>query len=431
VITAEPFDQSLVTPGLVGADLDAIADELGTPLFVYDEDELRRRCREYVAELGDGAVAYAGKAFLCTAMARLVAEEGLHLDVATGGELHVALRADFPAERIVMHGNNKSVDELVAALDAGVGRIVVDSFDELDRLDALLEKRGTASPQSVLVRVTPGVEAHTHEFIETGTEASKFGFTVTDGVALAAATRVAESDRLHLAGLHCHIGSQIERLDAYARAIEIVIGIAAEVERATGQTIEELNVGGGLGARYLADDPVLSVVEYARTLREALEGAVRTTGLSARPALRVEPGRSIAAPSAVTLYRVGTIKEIPGIGTYVAVDGGMSDNPRPVLYGAGYEAYLPARIDEPRPLRCNVVGKHCEQGDVIVLGAQLPAGVRVGDLLATPTTGAYGYAMASNYNKVPRPAVAFLRDGAARVVIRRETPEDLVRLDTP
>jgi diaminopimelate decarboxylase len=429
VITAEPFDQSLVPPGLLAADLEAIAAELGTPVFLYDEDELRKRCRDYVAELGEGAVAYAGKAFLCTAMARLVAEEGLHLDVATGGELHVARSADFPPERIVMHGNNKSVAELEAALDAAVGRIVVDSFDEIDRLEALLAGRSAAAPQSVLVRVTPGVEAHTHEFIETGTEASKFGFTVTEGVALAAATRVAKSPALHLAGLHCHIGSQIERLDAYVRAIEIVIGIAAEVERATEQVIEELNVGGGLGARYLADDPALSVAEYARTLREALEGAVRTSGLSARPALRVEPGRSIAAPSAVTLYRVGTIKEIPGIGTYVAVDGGMSDNPRPVLYGAGYEAYLPSRVDEPRPLRCNVVGKHCEQGDVIVQGAQLPSGVQVGDLLATPATGAYGYAMASNYNKVPRPAVAFLRDGEARIVVRRETAEDLVRLD--
>lgn len=429
MITAEPFDRTLVPPGILGADLEAIALELGTPLFLYDEEELRRRCREYVTELGDDTVAYAGKAFLCTAMARLVAEEGLHLDVATGGELHVARNAEFPPERIVMHGNNKSVDELGGALDAGVGRIVVDSFDELARLERLLDERGIADPQPVLVRVTPGVEAHTHEFIETGTEASKFGFTVTDGVALAAATRVTESPRLRLAGLHCHIGSQIERLDAYARAIEIVIGVAAALERATATVIDELNVGGGLGARYLADDPRLSVAEYARTLRDALEGAVRTSGLSARPALRVEPGRSIAAPSAVTLYRVGTVKEVPGIATFVAVDGGMSDNPRPVLYGAGYEAYLPARIDEPRPLRCNVVGKHCEQGDVIVQGAQLPAGVQVGDLLATPSTGAYGYAMASNYNKVPRPAVAFLRDGEVRVVVRRETPEDLVRLD--
>jgi diaminopimelate decarboxylase len=261
VITADPFDRTLVAPGLLEADLEAIADELGTPLFVYDEDELRRRCSEYVAELGDDAVAYAGKAFLCTAMARLVAEEGLHLDVATGGELHVARNADFPPERIVMHGNNKSVHELVAALDAGVGRIVVDSFDELDRLESLLADRGAASPQPVLVRVTPGVEAHTHEFIETGTEASKFGFTVTDGVALAAATRVAESGRLHLAGLHCHIGSQIERLDAYARAIQIVIGIAAEVERATDGAVE---LGPGTLYRSLKEMAEARLIEEVR-----------------------------------------------------------------------------------------------------------------------------------------------------------------------
>jgi diaminopimelate decarboxylase len=427
VITQAPFDTTLVPPGLLAADLDAIAADLGTPLFLYDEEELRRRCREYVEHFGAGAVTYAGKSFLCTAMARLVEEEGLHLDVATGGELHVALNAGFPAARIVFHGNNKSADELQLALDAGVGRVVADSGDELDRLEALA--RGRTDPIAVLVRVTPGVEAHTHEFIETGTEASKFGFTVTNGIALAAACRVAQSPALRLAGLHCHIGSQIERLDAYARAVEIVVALAAEIERACDASIEELNLGGGLGARYLADDPVLEVSEYARTLREAFARAAEAAGLRARPRIVVEPGRSIAAPAGITLYRVGTIKEIPGIGTYVAVDGGMSDNPRPVLYGAGYEAYLPARVDEPRPLRCNVVGKHCEQGDVIVAGACLPEPVRIGELLATPATGAYGYAMASNYNKVPRPAVAFVRDGQARVVVRRETPEDLVRLD--
>jgi diaminopimelate decarboxylase len=427
VITQAPFDTTLVPPALLAADLEAIAGELGTPLFLYDEEELRRRCRQYVEHFGTGAVTYAGKSFLCTAMARLVEEEGLHLDVATGGELHVALNAGFPAARIVFHGNNKSTDELRLALDAGVGRIVVDSNDELDRLETL--SRGRSEPIAVLVRVTPGVEAHTHEFIETGTEASKFGFTVTNGIALAAAGRVAVSSEFELVGLHCHIGSQIERLDAYARAVEIVVALAAEIERECGASIAELNLGGGLGARYLVDDPVLEVADYARALREAFEQAAAATGLEARPRLVVEPGRSIAAPSGITLYRVGTIKEIPGIGTYVAVDGGMSDNPRPVLYGAGYEAYLPARVGEPRPLRCNVVGKHCEQGDVIVAGACLPEPVRIGDLLATPTTGAYGYSMASNYNKVPRPAVAFVRDGQARVVIRRETQEDLVRLD--
>ena len=425
-----PLDLSLLPPALRAMDAAALAEQFGTPLFVYDEAEIRRRAQEYVTHFGTDAVAYAGKAFLCGAMVRLVADEGLHLDVATGGELYVALQAGFPASRIVMHGNNKSADELAAALDAGVGRIVVDSHDELDRLEAAATPRvaGGAPLPTVLVRVTPGVEAHTHEFIETGTEASKFGFTVSAGVALAAAIRVAASPVLDFAGLHCHIGSQIERLDAYGRAIEIVMELGAEIERATGQGIRELNLGGGLAARYVAGDPVVTVAEYAAALRAAVTSAAAARGI-AEPRLMVEPGRSIVAATAVTLYRVGTVKEIPGIGTYVAVDGGMSDNPRPVLYGAGYEAYLPSRIGEPRPLRCSVVGKHCEQGDVIVTEAQLPEGVAPGDLLATPTTGAYGYSMASNYNKVPRPAVVFLGDSGARLVIRRETLEDLVRLD--
>ena len=423
-----PLDRTLVPPALQDAGmLEALAAELGTPLFVYDEDDLRRRCREYVSTFGAGNVAYAGKAFLCVAMARLVAEEGLHLDVATGGELHVALHAGFPPERIVFHGNNKSTAELTAALDAGVGRIVADSFDELDRLERLATGR-SASP-SVLVRVTPGVEAHTHEFIETGTLDSKFGFTTHDGVALEAARRVVESPALRFGGLHCHIGSMIERLDAYARAVAIVIDLCAAIEESTGTRVEELNMGGGLAARYLATDPLMSLAEYESTLRTTLKECVASAGIGEVPRLTVEPGRSISAPAAITLYRVGTVKAIPHGRTYVAVDGGMSDNPRPVLYGAGYEAYLPDRIDEPRPLVCSIAGKHCEQGDLVVTDARLPDGVRVGDLLAVPVTGAYGYAMASNYNKVPRPAVVFVRDGQARVVVRRETPDDLVRLD--
>ena len=423
-----PLDRTLVPPALQDPGmLEALAAELGTPLFVYDEDDLRRRCREYVSTFGAGNVAYAGKAFLCVAMARLAAEEGLHLDVATGGELHVALHAGFPPERIVFHGNNKSTAELTAALDAGVGRIVADSFDELDRLERLANER-SARP-SVLVRVTPGVEAHTHEFIETGTLDSKFGFTTHDGVALEAARRVVESPALRFGGLHCHIGSMIERLDAYARAVAIVIDLCAAIEESTGTRVEELNMGGGLAARYLATDPLMSLAEYESTLRTTLKECVANAGIGEVPRLRVEPGRSISAPAAITLYRVGTVKAIPHGRTYVAVDGGMSDNPRPVLYGAGYEAYLPDRIDEPRPLVCSIAGKHCEQGDLVVTDARLPDGVRVGDLLAVPVTGAYGYAMASNYNKVPRPAVVFVRDGQARVVVRRETPDDLVRLD--
>jgi diaminopimelate decarboxylase len=423
-----PLDRALVPPALQdGGALEALARDHGTPLFVYDEADMRRRCHEYVANFGAGNVAYAGKAFLCSAMARLVADEGLQLDVATGGELHVALRAGFPADRIIFHGNNKSTEELEQALDAGVGRVVADSSDELDRLEHLATGRSTRP--HVLVRVTPGVEAHTHEFIETGTDESKFGFIAAGGVALAAALRVARSPALELAGLHCHIGSQIYVLESYRLAMEIVVALAGEIEAEGGTPVRELNLGGGLGVRYLRDDPDHTVAEYAATVRNACDAAVTATGLERPPRLMVEPGRSISGPAAVTLYRVGTVKEIPGGRTYVAVDGGMSDNPRPVLYGAGYEAYLPTRINEPRPLVCSVAGKHCEQGDLVVADARLPEGVRVGDLLAVPVTGAYGYAMASNYNKVPRPAVVFVREGKARVVVRRETPEDLVRLD--
>ena len=412
-MSSEPFDPTILPPGLRDLDLEPLAAEFGTPLFIYDEQHLRARARDYVQQFGAGNVAYAGKAFLCGAMVRLVEEAGLHLDVATGGELSVALGVGFPAERLVFHGNNKSDDELIAARDAGVGRVVVDSFDELDRL----ERIGFGG--EVLVRVTPGVEAHTHEFIETGTDTSKFGFTVSTGAAHDAVARVVASPALRFGGVHAHIGSQVFRLDSYAAAAAVVGRFANDCERATGAEIPVVNLGGGLGARYLESDPDPSIAEYAAALR---------TGIGDRE-IMVEPGRSIAAVAGLTVYRVGTVKPIPGGRTYVAVDGGMSDNPRPVLYGAGYEAYLPARRDADRSLHCSVAGKHCEQGDVIVPDAQLPADVTVGELLVTPVTGAYGYSMASNYNKVPRPAVVFVRDGAARVVVRRETFADLSRLD--
>jgi diaminopimelate decarboxylase len=408
-----PLDPTLLPAALRAADLEALARDFGTPLFVYDEAHLRARCREYLDAFGAGNVAYAGKAFLSGAMVRLVAEEGLHLDVATGGELYVALHAGFPPARLVMHGNNKSEAEIERARDAGVGRIVADSSDEIDRLERL------GFGGEVLVRVTPGVEAHTHEFIQTGTDDSKFGFTVSTGAAADAVARVAASTALRFGGIHAHIGSQVFRMDSYAEAAGVVARFADECERTTGVGIPVVNLGGGLGARYVAADPDPSVTEYAAALR---------TGIGERRVM-VEPGRSIAAVAGITIYRVGTVKRIPGGRTYVAVDGGMSDNPRPVLYGAGYEAYLPREPGAERTLRCTVAGKHCEQGDVIVADARLPDDVAVGDLLVTPVTGAYGYSMASNYNKVPRPAVVFVRDGDARVVVRRETDADLVRLD--
>ncbi len=410
-----------------GVDLAGIAEEFGTPCFVYDEDEIRMRCAAYRARFGDGA-AYASKAFLCVAMARLVDEEGLHLDVATGGELFVARHANFPASRIVFHGNNKSERELHAALEAEVGRIVADSDDELRRLETLVAA-GLPAPR-VQIRVKPGVEAHTHEYIETGSEDSKFGFSLEAGEALAAVRRIVDRGVLRFAGLHCHIGSHVYRLDSFTRTVEKMVALVRAVETEAGALVDELNLGGGLGVRYLPEDAPPSIDGYASVVTESVAKALADAGVRSRPMLMVEPGRSIVATAGVTLYTVGTIKHA-GTRTYIAVDGGMSDNLRPVTYGAQYESFLPARATADRPLVATIAGKHCEQGDIIVRDACLPADVSVGDILATPVTGAYGYSMASNYNKVPRPAVVFVRDGSARVVVRRETDDDLVRLDRP
>ena len=395
-----------------GCDLVDLAGEYGTPLFVYDEAHLRARCREAVAAFGDG-VAYASKAFLCEAMARLAHEEGMHLDVATGGELFVARRAGVPADRLVMHGNNKSGAELAMALDEGVGRIVVDSFDELDRLDAIAT--ATGSRPRVLLRITPGVEAHTHEFIATGQDDSKFGFTASSGLATAAVERAVASDSVELVGLHAHIGSQVFEVGAFARAIEVLADFAAPFGLA------ELSVGGGLGVPYVEGESAPSITEWASGIRAVCEAAGVTASVSA------EPGRAIVAAAAVTLYTVGTIKDLPGIRTYVAVDGGMSDNPRPVLYGSGYETFLPRATAAERSRPVRVVGKHCESGDLLVREGWVPDDLVVGDVLATPVTGAYGHAMGSNYNHVLRPAVVFVANGDARMVVRRETFEDLVR----
>jgi diaminopimelate decarboxylase len=397
-----------------GVDVLELAAEFGTPLFVYDEAHLRARCREAVAAFGDG-VAYASKAFLCAAMARLVDEEGMDIDVATGGELHVALAAGVAASRLVLHGNNKSTEELRTALKVGVGRIVVDSFDELDRLDALASE-GFAAP-TVLIRVTPGVDAHTHEFVMTGQEDSKFGFGWHSGAAAAAVERARRSDSVELAGLHMHIGSQVFVAENFAHAVETVASLAREVD------LPELCVGGGLGVAYVEGEVAPSITEWA----DAIHDVARAAGIQAR--ITAEPGRSIAAQAGITLYTVGTIKEIPGVRTYVAVDGGMSDNPRPVLYGSGYETFLPRSADADRTREIRLVGKHCESGDLLVREGLLPPDLVVGDVVCTPVTGAYGHSMGSNYNKVPRPAVVFVADGQARLVVRRETYDDLLRLD--
>ena len=399
-----------------GCDVLELADEFGTPLFIYDEDHLRSRCREAVAAFGDG-VAYATKAFLCTAMAALAAEEGMHLDVATGGELHVALHAGVGPDRLVMHGNNKSELELRMALEAGVGRIVVDSFEEFDRIERLVGEG--LPPPRVLVRVNPGIDAHTHEYLQTGAADSKFGFSSSDGSADRAIERAAGSAGMRLAGVHAHIGSQVFVVDSFVKAVEALAPVVHAMDA------EEFSVGGGLGVAYIEGEKAPSITEWAG----AVQSACRAAGITAR--ITAEPGRAIVAQAALTAYRVGTVKPIDGIRTYVSVDGGMSDNPRPVLYGSGYEAFLPRATTADRPHEVRVVGKHCESGDVIVQAARVPADVAVGDILATPVTGAYGHTMGSNYNMVLRPAVVFVRSGDARVVVRRETYEDLVRRDAP
>ena len=397
-----------------GCDLVDLANQWGTPLFVYDEDHLRSRCREAVAAFG-GGVAYASKAFLCSAMARLAHEEGLQLDVATGGELFLARRAGVPGNRLVLHGNNKSDAELAMAVDEGVGRIVVDSFDELDRLEALHSATGVAP--RVLLRVTPGVEVHTHEFIATGQDDSKFGFTVKGGLADSAVQRASASTAVDLVGLHAHIGSQVFDVEPFARAIDVLAAFAAPYD------LPELSVGGGLGVPYVEGESAPTIGEWADAIHKACVQAGVTSEVTA------EPGRAIVAAAAITLYRVGTIKDLPGLRTYVAVDGGMSDNPRPVLYGSGYETFLPRAGDAARPRVVRVVGKHCESGDVLVQDGAVPTDLVVGDVLATPVTGAYGYSMGSNYNQVLRPAVVFVSEGQARLVVARETYEDLARRD--
>ena len=411
---------------IAGVDLASLAERFGTPLYVYDEADIRARCRAYRSAFGDG-VAYASKAFLCVAMARLVHEEGLHLDVAGGGELYVARAAGFPPDRIVFHGNNKSTAELRSALEAGVGRIAVDSADELERLETLVDA-GLPAPR-VHIRVTPGVEAHTHEYIETGNEDSKFGFGLDSGEALAAVRRVVSRGVLRFAGVHCHIGSQVLRLDSFERAVDKMVGLVRAIEVEVGAPVEELNVGGGLGVRYLSNDTAPTIEQYATAVRKAVAKALADAGVRSRPQLLTEPGRSIVAPAGITLYTIGTIKAIVGVRTYVAVDGGMSDNLRPVAYGARYEAFLPARATCDRTTLVTIAGKHCEQGDIVVRDTPLPGDLTVGEVLATPVTGGYGHSLASNYNKVTRPAVVFVRDGAARLVVRRETDADLVRLD--
>jgi diaminopimelate decarboxylase len=403
---------------IAGCDVVELAERFGTPAYVYAEDDILRRAEEYVrafAERTDGfEVIYASKALPCTAAYRLMREAGLSVDVASGGELHIALAAGFDPARIHMHGNNKTERELRYAFDSGVGHLILDSFDEIELADRLLDR-----PQKVLIRVTPGIKPSTHDYVQTGQLDSKFGFGLADQLAERAVERVRESANLKLVGLHAHIGSQIFELEPYVKAIEVIADFCDSVDLVP----ELLNVGGGLGIAYLDTDEPPSIEDYVEVKVRGVQKV-----FDPAPRILVEPGRSLVGNAGVTAYRVGTVKEIPGVRTYVAVDGGMSDNLRPMLYGSRYEAVIADRAAETPETLATIAGMHCESGDVLVRDTDL-ATPRVGDVLVTPATGAYGHAMANNYNGVPRPPVIFCRDGEARVVVRRETWDDLLSRD--
>lgn len=418
---------SLVIGGVDARDLIA---EHGSPAYVLDEDDFRARARAFKHAFKDFDVYYAGKAFLCTTVVRWVMEEGLNLDICSGGELAVALRAGADPKRLGFHGNNKSEEELARAVDAGVGRIIVDSLYEIDRLIELARERGTTAP--VMVRVTAGVEAHTHEYIATAHEDQKFGFSITSGAAYEAVARVNEAPELELLGLHSHIGSQIFDASGFEIAAKRVIALHARVSEELGVDMPELDLGGGFGIAYTTQDDPSDPAQLATEMGKIVEHECRAFEVDV-PQVSIEPGRAIVGPAVCTVYTVGTVKEVEldagASRTYVSVDGGMSDNIRTALYDADYSCTLANRYSDAEPTLARVVGKHCESGDIVVKDEFLPSDVQPGDLVAVPGTGAYCRSMASNYNHVPRPPVIAVKDGHTRIVVRRETEDDLLALD--
>lgn len=420
---------------IAGVKLTDLAGEYGTPLFVIDEDDFRSRCHETAAAFGGGTnVHYAAKAFLCTEIARWIEQEGLSLDVCSGGELAVALNADFPPQRITLHGNNKSVAELTAAVKAGVGHVVLDSMIEIERLDAIAGEAGIV--QDVLVRLTVGVEAHTHEFISTAHEDQKFGLSVASGAAMAAVRKVFAADHLRLVGLHSHIGSQIFDVAGFEIAAHRVIGLLRDIVAEFGvdktAQVSTVDLGGGLGISYLAPDDPPPIAELADKLSAIVSNESAAVGLPT-PRLVVEPGRAIAGPGTITLYEVGTVKDVDVSSNasrrYVSVDGGMSDNIRTALYDAQYDVRLVSRLSDAAATAARLVGKHCETGDILVRDAWVPDDVGPGDLVATAATGAYCYSLSSRYNMICRPAVVAVRAGESRLILRRETVDDLLSLE--
>lgn len=434
--SARTTDDGALSVG--GVDLRALAAGHGTPAYVIDERDFRSRARGFVEAFSRAFgetpvdVYYAGKAFLCTAVARWAHDEGLRIDTSTGGELAVALRAGVPGADIGLHGNNKSDDEIARALEAGVGRIVIDSLDEVRRIADAVRARGDGRRAPVMVRLTTGVHAGGHEFVSTAHEDQKFGLSIAGGQAMEALRAVLDTPELDLIGVHSHIGSQILDPSGFELAAHRVLELRAELVAATGHLLPEVDLGGGFGIAYTPGEVPLDPFRVAKDVAGVVEEVCAATG-TPLPRLSVEPGRAIVGPTTLTLYTVGTVKPVTvdagRTRLYVSVDGGMSDNLRPALYGARYTAAVVSRPGSRDVVPARVVGKHCESGDVVVHDVDLPADITSGDLLAVPATGAYGRSMASNYNHVPRPPVVAVRDGVATVIVRRETEDDLLALD--
>jgi diaminopimelate decarboxylase len=412
-----------------GVDTTDLAQRFGTPLYIIDEDLVRRQCRAYMDAFRQSdlkfQVAYASKAFCTKAMCRLVEQEGLSLDVVSEGELYTALQAGFPASRIHFHGNNKTIEEIEMALRAEIGCFVVDNFTELHLLNTLAKEKGKAA--KVLLRITPGVEAHTHEYISTGQEDSKFGFDLMSGQAKEAIRQTVSLDHLDLLGVHSHIGSQIFEVKGFRIAVEKVVRFALDIREEMRLELKVINLGGGFGIRYTQGDSPLPVAKYIQAITQSVREGFEQTGYTI-PEVWIEPGRSIVGEAGTTLYTIGSIKELPGIRKYVAVDGGMTDNPRPALYQARYEAMVANRgFDEAEEV-VSIAGRCCESGDMLIWDLSLPK-VKSGDLLAVSSTGAYNYSMANNYNRIRRPAVVFVKEGDADLVVGRETLEHIVQND--
>jgi len=426
-LTAEVNNQGHLLIG--GCDVVDLTEEFGTPLYLFDESTLRRRCREFKDEFckyyPDTLVIYASKAFLNRALALIFKEEGLGLDIVSGGELSIAHSVDFPLDKVYFHGNNKTPEELNLALDLGVGRIVVDNFYELELLNKLSREKGMR--QDILLRLTPGVDPHTHQYTTTGTIESKFGFPLATGQAEEAVNQALLASNLNLLGFHFHLGSPVSEVQPYELAMELVLGFAQEMSKKFGFNLGEFDIGGGFAVPYTLDSKVPTIADYAKALTGKLNGLISELGLS-RPRLIIEPGRAIVGQAGVALYRVGAIKEIPGIKKYVCVDGGISDNIRPALYGAKYEALVANKVLEAAREVVTIAGKLCQSGDILVRDINL-ASVHPGDIIAIPVCGAYSIPMSSNYNAMPRPAIAMVKEGRARLIRRRETYQDLMNLD--